>query len=56
MKVSEKKLDLVEKLIEEFELNLYDYKELMFDLLREHLQKQTIYRLYELLGIEQADL
>ena len=56
MKVSDKKLDLVEKLIEDYELNFYDSKEIIFDLLREHLQKQTLTRLYELNGINEEEM
>ena len=44
------------KIIEDFELNFYDSKEVIFDLLREHLHKQTITRLYDILGISEEEL
>jgi hypothetical protein len=50
MKVSNKKLDLVDNIIEDWKLNLYDSKEIMFDLLREYLQTKTIAYLQELSG------
>lgn len=55
MKVSQTKLDLTEKIIEDWEQNIYDSKEIMFDLLREFLQKQTISRLKDLYGYENTE-
>ena len=56
MKVSQTKLDLTEKIIEDYKENLFDSQEQIFELLREHLQKQTITRLYDILGINEEEL
>ena len=48
MKISNKKLDLVDSIIENYQLNYYDSQELIFELLREYLQTMTIAKLNDL--------
>lgn len=50
MKVSEKKLNLVDKIIEDYEANFYESKEVILDLLREYLYTMTIARLTDIYG------
>ena len=48
MKVSEKKLDLVDNIINEYKSNVFNHEEIIFDLLRELLQTKTIAYLEQL--------
>jgi len=55
MKVSEKKLDLVDKIINDWKSNIYEYEEVIFDCVRELLQTKTITFLEDLYGVENDD-
>jgi hypothetical protein len=50
MKISKNKLNLTDKIIEDYEANFYDSKEIILDLLREYLYTMTIARLNDLYG------
>lgn len=50
MKISEKKLDLVDNIIKEWRDNIYDHEEVIFDCVRELLQQKTIVFLTDLYG------
>lgn len=50
MKVSNKKLDLVDNIIEEWKNNMHNNEEIIFDCVRELLQQKTIGFLTDLYG------
>ena len=50
MKISKTKLNLIDSIIENYELNYYDSQEVIFELLRDYLQTMTIARLNDLNG------
>lgn len=50
MKVSNKKLDLVDSIIKEWRDNIHDNEEVIFDCVRELLQQKTIGFLTDLYG------
>ena len=53
MKVSEKRLNLVDNIIEEFKKDFFNHKEIIFDLLKEYLQTKTITYLEDLYGYKE---
>jgi acetyl-CoA carboxylase alpha subunit len=50
VKVSNKKLDLVDNIIEEWKNNMHNNEEIIFDCVRELLQQKTIGFLTDLYG------
>jgi hypothetical protein len=50
MKISNKKLDLVDNIIEEWKNNMHNNEEIIFDCVRELLQQKTIGFLTDLYG------
>lgn len=53
MKVSEKRLNLVDNIIEEFKKDFFNHEEIIFDLLKEYLQTKTITYLEDLYGYKE---